>query len=230
MTELAVVHVHTTLPGDALGVDVQGVALVDVVIQHRSQEVICRADGVKVTGKMEVNVLHGDHLGVSAAGSAALDAEHGAERRLSQGHDHVLPNAAHAVGQTDGGSGLALTGRGGGDGGDKDQLTLGTLALLQESVIHLGLIAAVGLQVLFIDASRFRDLADGLHFTALGNFDIGHVSVSWFNYLMELVVRRVTSWYPPSTILVEETTVSLASRCRSEMVITPQLHMVLLTL
>ena len=39
-----------------------------------------------------------------------------------------------------------------------------------------------------------------------------------------------TSWYPPSTMLVELTTVSLASRCRSGIVVTPQLHMVDFTL
>ena len=49
-------------------------------------------------------------------------------------------------------------------------------------------------------------------------------------YLTGLVERRVTSWAPPSTMETEETRVSLASRCRSGMVITPQLHMVDLTL
>ena len=43
-------------------------------------------------------------------------------------------------------------------------------------------------------------------------------------------LRRVTSWAPPSTMETEDTRVSLASRCRSGMVMTPQLHMVDLTL
>jgi len=45
-----------------------------------------------------------------------------------------------------------------------------------------------------------------------------------------VVERRVTSWAPPSTMEVAETRVSLASRWRSGMVMTPQLHMVDLTL
>ena len=49
-------------------------------------------------------------------------------------------------------------------------------------------------------------------------------------YFTVLVERRVTSWAPPSTMETEETRVSLASRCRSGMVMTPQLHMVDLTL
>ena len=44
------------------------------------------------------------------------------------------------------------------------------------------------------------------------------------------LLRRVTSWAPPSTMETADTRVSLASRCRSGMVMTPQLHMVDLTL
>ena len=49
-------------------------------------------------------------------------------------------------------------------------------------------------------------------------------------YFAEEVERRVTSWAPPSTMETEETRVSLASLWRSGMVMTPQLHMVDLTL
>ena len=38
--ELAVVHVHAALPGDAAGVDVQGVALLDAVVDHGGQQVV----------------------------------------------------------------------------------------------------------------------------------------------------------------------------------------------
>ena len=44
------------------------------------------------------------------------------------------------------------------------------------------------------------------------------------------VERRVTSWAPPSTMDTEDTSVSLASRCRSGMLVTPTLHMVDFTL
>ena len=49
-------------------------------------------------------------------------------------------------------------------------------------------------------------------------------------YFAEAAERRVTSWAPPSTMETEETRVSLASLCRSGMVMAPQLHMVDLTL
>ena len=49
-------------------------------------------------------------------------------------------------------------------------------------------------------------------------------------YLAEEVERRDTSWYPPSTMEVEDTRVSLAFCCRSGILVTPTLHMVDLTL
>src|SRR5699024_220914 len=74
--QLAVVHIHAALPGDTARVDVQRVALLDGVIDHGSQQVVGGADGVDVTGEMEVDIFHGHNLGVTAAGCAALDAEH----------------------------------------------------------------------------------------------------------------------------------------------------------
>ena len=59
----------------------------------------------------------------------------------------------------------------------------------------------------------------------------GRIFVYLFrNYLTEVVFLSITSWYPPSTILVELTTVSLAFFCSSGMVMAPQLHIVAFTL
>ena len=54
--------------------------------------------------------------------------------------------------------------------------------------------------------------------------------IPWAALHLNYLLRRVTSWAPPSTMETEETRVSLASRCRSGMFRTPQLHMVDLTL
>ena len=78
VAELAVVHVDAAAPDDAARVDVKGVALLDVVVEHGGDEVVGGADGVEVAGEVQVDVLHGDDLGIAAAGSAALDAKHGA--------------------------------------------------------------------------------------------------------------------------------------------------------
>ena len=57
--ELTVVHIHAAAPGDAARVDVQAIALINMVIQHGGQQVVGSADGVEVAGEVEVDVLHG---------------------------------------------------------------------------------------------------------------------------------------------------------------------------
>ena len=97
VAQLAVVHVHHALPGDLAHVDAQLVAAAGCALSSmRRQQVVGRADGVEVAGEVQVDVLHGNDLGVAAAGRTALDAEHRAERRLAQRHDHVLARAAQA--------------------------------------------------------------------------------------------------------------------------------------
>ena len=80
-----VVQVDHPRPGDVVGVDVELVALEEVVVEHGRAQVVGGGDGVDVAGEMEVDVLHGDHLGVATAGGAALDAKAGTQGRLAQG-------------------------------------------------------------------------------------------------------------------------------------------------
>ena len=117
MTELTVIHVHGALPGDLLRIDAESIALLNVVIQHGSQKVVGRADGMEVTGEVEVDILHGNNLGIAAAGCTALDAEDRAERGLAQRDNGVLSDLAQTVGEADGGGGFPFTGRRRGDGG-----------------------------------------------------------------------------------------------------------------
>ena len=52
VAQLAVVHINHAPPQHAFGVDVQLIALVDMVVEHGSKQVIRRADGVEVAGKV----------------------------------------------------------------------------------------------------------------------------------------------------------------------------------
>ena len=164
-------HIHAALPGDAAGVDVQRVALLDGVVDHGRQQVVGGADGVDVAGKVEVDILHGHDLGIAAAGRAALDAEDGAQGGLTQAEHRLLAQCVHGIRQTHAGGGLAFAGGGGADGRDQDQLALGTVALGQ-LVVDLGLVVAVGDDALSLQAQLGRNLGDGLHFGSLCNFDV----------------------------------------------------------
>ena len=61
-----------------------------------AEQVVGAADGVEVAGEVQVDVFHRHHLGIAAAGGAALDAEAGAEGRLAQADIAFLPMALSA--------------------------------------------------------------------------------------------------------------------------------------
>ena len=173
IAQLPVIHVHAALPGDAPHVDVQLVALLNVVVQHGGQQVVGRADGVEVAGEVEVDVLHGHHLGVAAAGGATLHAEHRAQGGLPQGHHGVLAQPAHPVRQAHGGGGLALPRRGGVDGRHQDQLAVGPVRPVGKQLqVDLGLVLSIVLQVLLVHPGHRRDVPDGLHGTGLCDLNI----------------------------------------------------------
>ena len=54
-----------------------------MVVEQGGTEVVGGSDGVEVTREVQVDVLHGDKLGMSPARRPALDAEDGAKRRLT---------------------------------------------------------------------------------------------------------------------------------------------------
>ena len=159
-----VVHVHHPLPHDAPRVDAQLVAVVDVVVQHGGQQVVGQLDGVEVAGEMEVDVLHGHHLRIAAAGRPALHAEAGPQRRLAEADRGPLADAVEPVGQADAGGGFAFAGRGGRDGRHQDQLPrrpVGQPAVKVQG--DLGLVLAVMHQVVAADTQLGGHLVDGQH-------------------------------------------------------------------
>src|SRR3972149_5205133 len=109
-----VVDVDDARPGDGKRVDLQLVAVQEVVVGHRREQVVGHGDSVRVAGEVEVEVLHRHHLGVAAAGGAALDAEGRAEAGLADGGDRPLADAVERLREADrrGGLGLRRGGRG----------------------------------------------------------------------------------------------------------------------
>ncbi len=174
--ELTVVHIDAAAPGDLTGVDVQSIALINMVIQHGSQQVVGSADCVEVTGEVQVDVLHGDNLSITTAGSAALHTKHRSQRRLTQSNQNILADSAHTVSQANSGCGLALTGGGGVDSGHENQLAVGAIGFVQDVVVNLSLVLAVLLQVLLIHTGGLSNLSNGLHGGFLCDFNVGFES------------------------------------------------------
>ena len=147
--------------------------MVDVVVDQRGQEVVSQADGIEVAGEMQIDVFHGHHLRHAAAGRAALHAKYRAQAGLAQANNGFLADTVQCIAQAHGGSGLALAGRCGADGGDQNQFAVGALVqavhILQR---HLGFVAAIGIERIVRNTEPCGDLADGLHGGLLGDFDV----------------------------------------------------------
>src|SRR5581483_1745573 len=58
VAQRAVVDVQAAAPGDAAGVDAQGVALLQRGIDDSSQQVVGGGDGMEVAREVQVDVLH----------------------------------------------------------------------------------------------------------------------------------------------------------------------------
>ena len=117
----AIVHVDRPRPGDPPRVDVERVALLQVVVEHRRQQRVRARDGVEVAGEVQVDVGHRDHLRVAAAGRAALHAEHRAEARLAHAEDRVDAEPPQRLRQADRDRALAFAGRRRIDRGDEHE-------------------------------------------------------------------------------------------------------------
>ena len=150
-----------------------------MVVQHGCQQVVGSTDGVEIAGKVQVDVLHGHHLGIAAASRTALYAEHGAERGLPQAEHGVLAPLYQCVCQTDAGGGFALPCRGGVDGSNQNQLALSG-GVFQAGDVQLGLVLAIVLQQLAVNASLGGHLVNGKHGGGLCDFDVSfHIQHSF---------------------------------------------------
>ena len=87
VAERAVVHVHHALPEDPAWIEGERVALGQVIVDHRGDQIVGGPDRVHVAGEVQVDLLHRRDLRTTATGGAALRAEEGPEGGLAQRGD-----------------------------------------------------------------------------------------------------------------------------------------------
>ncbi len=168
----AVVDVEAAPPRDRERVDAELVAVQDVRVEHRGEQVVRGADRVDVAGEVEVQVLHRHDLRVAAAGRAALDPEHGAERRLAQAEDGGAADVAEALRQRHRRRRLALAGLRRRDRGDVDQLRVRPAREpLEDAEVDLRLVAPVRLDLVGQEPGGLGDLGDRAELRLLGDLE-----------------------------------------------------------
>ncbi len=178
VAEGPVVHVQHPAPGDVLGVDAELVALVEVVVEHGGEGVVGGGDRMHVAGQVEVERLERRGLAVAAAGGASLDPEGGTHRRLSDGGRGPGADVGHALGQTDGGGGLAFAQRGRGDGRHHHVLGLRSVGQVGDGIeLDLGHELAVGLEQIGGDPGLGGDGGDRLEGCLASDVEGGQLTV-----------------------------------------------------
>jgi hypothetical protein len=173
ISEHPVIHILTALPDNLFCIDAKGVPLMNVVIQHSRQQVIGGGDGMEISGKMKIQFIHRNHLGITAPGSSSLNAKTWTKRRLSQCDDRFLPQLIHRLAKTDGGRRLPFPCRGRIDGSHQNQLAvLSVLDLFPKIIRQLRLIFSIKVQILFLDIQFFCNLMNRLKFRFQSNLNI----------------------------------------------------------
>ena len=173
IAQRAVVHIHTALDQDPALVDPKCVALLEMIVQQGAEQVVGGGDRMHIASKMKIDVLHRDHLRIAAAGCAALDAEHRAERRLAQRNDSVFADLLHRLSKSNGRCRFAFAGRGGIDGCNKHKLAVRPLGKPRKDGFRkLGFKAAIRLQFLRQNAETAGDLSNRQHRGCLCDFNV----------------------------------------------------------
>ena len=124
VTQAAVVDVEHAVPQHLFHGKTVVAVLVDIVVEQSRDHVVCRGNGVEIAREMEVYLVHGQHLCVSASCRSAFLSEAGTERRLTQGADGFLAYAVEAEGQAHRHGCLAYARLCGGDGCHKNEVAL----------------------------------------------------------------------------------------------------------
>ena len=146
--------------------------MLDVIVDHCRKQIVCRADGVYISRKVQIYILHRHYLSIPAARRAALYSEYRTERRLAQRRDRPLAYAAQPVGKSHRRGGLSLSGGSGSYRGDKYQLSVAASALFRRRGVDLCLISSVRLNIFITYAERSGDLAYRSRLASLCYFNI----------------------------------------------------------
>jgi hypothetical protein len=144
-----------------------------VIVDHRREQVVRRGNGVEIAGKMQVDVFHGNDLGIAAARCTALHAKTRTKRRFAQTHHGLLANAIETVTQTNRCCGLAFARRRWIDRRHQNELAV-LLGRKAADIIemHLRFGVAIGDEVLLRNPQGLSNLHDRLHFCFAGDLNV----------------------------------------------------------
>ena len=135
VAQRTIVHVNHPAPGNVIRIEIETLQslplqpfvagpffVIQSGIDSGGQEIVCGADGVKITGQMQVQIVHRHDLRIPTTGPTSLDPEGRTERRLTDCSDRALADHTQRLAQPNRGECLAFAQLSGGDSGDDDVL------------------------------------------------------------------------------------------------------------
>jgi hypothetical protein len=145
-----------------------------VIIDQRSQQVVCNADRMEIAGEVEIDVLHRQNLSVSATRRSAFYAETRTEAGLTQTNDRFLADMIQRIAQTNRRRCLSFSRCGRRDRGYENQLCIGPpLKPVQVIQGNLCLEMAIQKKIAELYAQLpVCNLSDGQHTRFLRYFDV----------------------------------------------------------
>ncbi len=143
-------------------------------VDRCSQQVVGSSDGVDVTGQVQVEVLHGDDLGVTTASSPAFDAKSRSLGWLTDASDHAAAQmGTDRLAQTNRSRGLPFAKRRGSNGSYVNIFPIRRiLQTLQHLQLDFCLVIAIKFKFARQQTHFFCNLSDGFESSSLGDIDI----------------------------------------------------------
>jgi hypothetical protein len=90
LAERTVADSQRSGPGNSLYVQAALIAMEEMIVQEGGKKIVARSDRMGITGKMQIDLLHGKHLSTPASGAATLDSKYRTEGRLPERHSRAL--------------------------------------------------------------------------------------------------------------------------------------------
>jgi hypothetical protein len=170
IAECAIVHVDRAGPGDPARIDLQRIALLQMIVEHRREQRVRARDRVKVSREMEIDVIHRNDLRVSAAGGSALHTEDRTEAWLANAQRNLLTHSPKRLRQSNRYRALSFAGRSRIGRGDDDEASADRP--LRDVERNLRFILSIEIELVAREAQLRGDVLDGTHFDALRDFDV----------------------------------------------------------
>ena len=129
-----------------------------------------RSDGMKISGKMEVNLVHRKHLCISSTGCSPLHPETRTERRLAKSDNRIFSNFIQSQSETDRYCSFADARFGCCDSSYQNKIAFLHFLFINQLFGDLCNVAAIILHFLARDSDTFGNLLNLFQLNAASNF------------------------------------------------------------